>query len=626
MQEKQQLNFNKTNLVVVGLVACALTLALIAFAMPIFVTSAQTIPPAALAPHNAPVAQQAEGTKVLRIGEDIYPDIIDPQRSSFVNEIAALNLAYEGLLTIDAKGQVQEGAADRWDLSQDGMTMTFHIRDGLKRADGTALTAKDFEYALRRAVDPKVEGKQYVSILFDVVGARELAALTPDASQATIDAAFAKYGVKALDDSTLQVSFTNPSGYWTYIAAQPVTYPVDPKAVEKDQVNWWKDPKNHNGNGPFMFKEISPTLTISPTGTTTDTALVGDTSTNSGEIVLVKNPNYWRGTSTLDRVEITYNPDSEATLKEFEDGKIDINASLTADLVPTVISNTKVVSDFLRYPAAQTVALAFNNTRAPFDDRNVRIAFSQALDRVGYINDMLDGVGHPYTRWIPPGVPGNQAEEPGVPDSDASAAVNTLVNNGYAASDSTASNPKVDCKKLGEVKLTYPDSPANQRRAEYITSNLSKVLGCTIGAEGVEGTEFTSLTKDVRTNPQMSIQRWVQDYPHPQNWLSTYWSCGAFSRRYGYCNLFLDQVLKQADATADMDKAIKLYQLAEDILIQDVPGAFFYNPENLQMVQPYVLGPVDNLSSQDAGWAGQYGPVWNYDIDLSQVPATYPKQ
>ena len=645
MQEKQQLNLN---VVVVGLVACALTLALIALAMPIFETSAQVLPSAAvfgINPIHASAAQTStvNGVHVLRIGEDVFPDVLDPQKVSFVNEIGSLALVYEGLTTIDANGQVQDGAADVVDLSDDGLVMTFHIRDGLKRADGTPITAKDFEYALRRAVDPRVTGKQYVSLLFDVKGAQELAALAPDAPAATIESAFANYGVKATDDSTLQVTFTSPSAYWLYIASMPITYPVDPKTIANDPENWWRDPKNHNGNGPFVFQTIQPAEEITPTGTVTATATVtatdtvspttqsaparvGDTSLGAGKIVVASNPNYWRGKPKLDRIEITFNPDNEAVLAAYQAGELDINASVAAEQVPLIISNTNVVSDLLRYPAAETVALAFNNTRKPFDDRNVRIAFSEALDRNGYIRDQLGGIGKAYTRWIPPDVPGNQASEPGVPDSDPSAAVNMLVSNGYAAADSTPDKPKVDCAKLGEVKFTYPDSPLNKTRVEYIAANLTKVIGCPITPEPVAGTEFTSLTKDVRTNPQLSLQRWIQDYPHPQNWLSTYWKCGAFSARYGYCNLFLDQILTQADGTEDFEKAVVLYQLAEDLLIQDVPGAFFYTPENLQMVKPYVIGPQKNLSSQDAGWAGMFGPVWEYDIDLTQVPASYPKE
>lgn len=604
MQTKQQLNLNP---LIVGLVACGLTLALIALAMPMFAASAQTIITTSPQGATAAMTDTVQGPKVLRIGEDIFPDMLDPQKASFVNEFALLDLTYEGLATIDAKGNVEPAAAERYTVSADGLTATVQIRSDLKRADGTPITAKDFEYALKRAVDPRVPGKQYVSLLFDLQGAQALAEMDPaQVTDADIEKAYENYGVKALDDTNLVLTFNRPAAsYWTYIASMPIFYPTDAQAVAKDPENWWKDPANHNGNGPFMFKEIDPL---------------------KGHVTLVPNPNYWKGKPKLDRIEFTYNPDNAAQLQAYQDGQLDINASVAAELVPMIISNTQVISDFLHYPAAQTVAMAFNNTRKPFDDRNVRIAFSQALDRHAFIENELGGIGTPYTRWIPPGVPGNQASEPGVPDSDAAAAVNTLVTTGYAASDSTADKPKVDCAKLGEIKFTFPDSPLNQQRAEFITGNLSKALGCPITPEPVSGTEFTSLTKDVRTNPQLSLQRWVQDYPHPQNWLTTYWACGAFSRRYGYCNLYLDEILRQADSTADLEKALPLYQQAEDMLIQDVPGAFMYNPENLQLVKPYLLGPKDNLSSQDAGWAGQYGPVWQYDIDLTQVPASYPTE
>jgi oligopeptide transport system substrate-binding protein len=309
-------------------------LALFAFAMPVLETSAQTVPhpSAPLAnPLTASTVQSPtlQGLKVLRIGEDIYPAVIDPQRSSFVNEIAALALAYEGLTTIDANGQVEPAAADRFDVSDDGMVVTAHIRDGLKRADGTPITAQDFVYALRRAVDPRVPGKQYVSLLFDLKGARALSELPATTSDADIEEAYADYGVRAVDDSTLELTFTEPvASYWAYLASMPVFYPVDQTLVEADPENWWKDPSNHNGNGPFAFSEIN----------------------GSSKITFTANENYWRGQPMLDRIEVSYNSDNDATLEAYENGELDINASLVAEQVPQVISDTTVISEYLHYP------------------------------------------------------------------------------------------------------------------------------------------------------------------------------------------------------------------------------------------------------------------------------------
>lgn len=195
-----------------------------------------------------------------------------------------------------------------------------------------------------------------------------------------------------------------------------------------------------------------------------------------------------------------------------------------------------------------------------------------------------------------------------MPASDPAAAVKTLVDNGYGK------DGKVDCAKLGDIKFTYPDSPFNQQRVDYLVKNLNTVFGCDIKADPLSPVEFTRITNDVATNPQLSLQRWVEDYPHPQSWLSAYWTCGSFAKAFGYCNVFLDDLLHKADSNPDLESAIKQYQQAEDLLIQDVPGAFLYNPDNLMLVKPNVVGPTDNKSARDGGWIGEYGPVWQYDI------------
>jgi oligopeptide transport system substrate-binding protein len=421
---------------------------------------------------------------------------------------------------------------------------------------------------------------------------------------AKLDAAWAAYGVKALDKSNLQVTFKNPIGFWQYIAYTWVTYPSDKRQVDKDPDNWWTKPGGHVGNGPFVVKSMD----------------------QGKKIVFVPNDKYWRGKAKLDRIELIYNSDQTATFEAYKKGEVDMDANVAPEDLTSINADTQLKAEFLRFPAAITTAIAFNNSRKPFDDKNVRTAFSQAFDRNGWINTVSKGVGKPYTRWIPPGVPGAQADKIGVPATDPKAAVQTLVTNGYADKASTADKPKVDCAKLGDLKLTYASTPLNNARFQFIAGNLVSVFNCPITLDPVDATVLTAMTKKVETNPQISRQGWIEDYPHPQNWLSVYWVCGAFSARYGYCNKNFDALTQKADTTLDFAASLKIYQQAEDLLMTDVPAAFSNYTENLYLVKPWVIGPKDHTGSSDAEWAGEWGPVWTYDIDLTKVPATYPKQ
>jgi oligopeptide transport system substrate-binding protein len=303
-----------------------------------------------------------------------------------------------------------------------------------------------------------------------------------------------------------------------------------------------------------------------------------------------------------------------------------MNANVVPEDVPTITGDAKLKGEFLRFPAAITNGWAYNETKKPFDSLAARQAFSAAFDREGYIRDVLKGVGKPYTRWIPPGVPGAQPDKPGVPAYDPKAAVKLLCDAGFCTADSTPDKPKVDCKKLGDIKMTYGATSVNHARFQFVAGNYARVFNCPVTLDPIDATVATAITKKVETNPMLTRAGWIQDYPHPQNWLSVYWTCPAFAQRYGYCNKDFDALTAKADQELDLQKALALYQQAEDILMQDVVSAFAYYSENIYLVKPWVIGPKDHTGSSDAEWAGEWGPVWTYDIDLSKVPASYPKQ
>ncbi len=534
--------------------------------------------------------------RVLRINLDARPDVLDPQKASTSAEIAVLQLAYEGLTRIDENGNVVPGAAQSWEFSSDGKTLTFHLRAGLKRADGTPLTAKDFEYAFKHAVDPRV-GAFDQSFMDDVHGATAAYSMDPKSRHEDIQNALNSVGVQATDDSTLTVTFDQPTGYWPVIASTWIGYPVDQSKENANPDSWWLTPANQNGNGPFMISDIEDQV-----------------------IKLVPNPNYWGGKPALDRIELTWITDPAAVLDSYRKGALDV-AQLTLDNFVQAQSDPALNSDLHVAPAARVTYLGFNMKKAPFTDKNVRKAFSQALDRASFVRDVLKGMGKPYLSWIPPGVPGYDATAT-VPGYDPAAAVQTLIDAGYGTPD----KKHVDCTKLGTIKLSYSNTPRTQYLYQFIAGSLTRVFPCPVLLDPIDPSAYSIAVRDPKTTPQMFLIPWEQEYPHPQDWLFLETCNGVYAMTIGYCDKDFDAALAAANQELDPVKALQKYQAAQQIFVGDLAGAFLWNNENAYLIKPYVLGLWDHHSANDSVWPGQYGPVLSYSIDTSRVGAGYPTQ
>lgn len=531
---------------------------------------------------------------VLRINMGTRPDILDPQRASTNGEAAVLQMVYEGLTKVDQNGRVLPGAASKWQYSEDGKTLTFTLRDGLARADGTPLTARDFEFAFKHALDPRV-GAVDASFLDDVHGAVAAYSLDPKSKPEDIAKALDNVGVKSLDDKTLVITFDQPTGYFPTIASTWVSYPSEKAKVETDPDTWWMKVENHNGNGPFKILDIQEQV-----------------------IKFVPNPSYWGGTSKLDRLEFYWIADPTAALDSYRKGEVDV-MRITGEILPQITSDRELGQDLKRGPSDWVTYLGFNVKKAPFTDKNVRRAFSQALDRQTFVHEVLNDIGEPYLSWIPPGTPGYDPTAL-APAYDPQAAVKTLVDAGFGTPD----KKRVDCNKLGTVKLTYSSTPRNQTLFQFLAGNLTRVFGCPVLLDPIDPGTYPLIIKDPKTAPQIYLITWQEEYPHPQNWLFLQTCSGVYAARIGYCNKDFDAAVLAANQELDYGKAMDKYRAAQKIFVSDLPGAFLWNNENAFLIRPFVKGLWDSRSPGDNGFPGQFGPLVSYDVDTAQTVPGYP--
>ncbi len=558
-------------------------------------TPRATVAPQGKATVFQPTLTPAPKSKVLRINLATRPDSLDPQKAFASSEIAILQLAYEGLTRVDEKGKVAPGAAEKWEFSADGKTLTFHLRAGLKRADGTAITAKDFEYAFKRTVDPRVTAPSQ-SFMDDVRGAQTAYSLDPKSKPDDVEKLLDNVGVKATDDATLVFSLDQPAGFFPTIASTWIGMPTEKSKTEKDPDAWWLKPENHNGNGPFGIVQVQDQV-----------------------VKLAPNPNYWGGKAKLDRVEFYWLAEV-AALETYRQGGLDV-IRVSPDTIAQVQADGVLNKELLRAPAARVTYFGFNLKRAPFNDKNVRKAFSMALDREGFVRDVLQGLGRPYLSWIPPGMPGYD-ESATVPAYDSQAAVQTLIAAGYGTPD----KKKIDCAKLGTIKLTYANTPRTQLLFQFIGGSLTRVFACPVLLDPVEPNAYPIVVRDPKTTPQVFLIPWEEEYPHPQDWLFLQTCAGVYATRIGYCNREFDAAFTAANQELDFDRAVEKYKAAQRIFVGDVAAAFLWNNDNAFLVKPYVLGLSDHASTGDNAWLGQFGPVLSYDVDTAKVGAGYPTQ
>jgi oligopeptide transport system substrate-binding protein len=509
------------------------------------------------------------------------PDVVDPQKSSITNEIAILSLNYEGLTKLNSDLKPAPAAAESWQFNEAGDVITFTLRDNLKYSDGSPLTSENFRYAIERTCDPNTAG-QYQFILAEIQGCAEFssAAITDTAALEAGRRMLNEQGVQTPDEQTLVLNLTNPAPYFPYIAGLWVMYPAKQELIEAGGENWWKDAKNQIGNGPFQLTQY-----------------------NEGQLATFKaNENYWEGRPKLDGIEYVYQGDTAIAQEAYRAGQLDI-IQPDPSQITAIREDPQLKEQLLTYGGANTFAMGFNLNKEPFNDKKVREAFAYAFDRDTFCNVIRNGDCVPAYSWIPEGVGGHIDTD--AYKFDPAKAKQALAESSYGGPD-----------KLPPIKFSYnADDPSVTPRWEWLANQLREHLGVNVTLDPQEGKAINAARKSNETYPQWYsfATNWFQDYPDPQNWLSTYWNSNSFAKRIGYKNEQLDALMRQADTTLDPAKREELNKQANQILIDDLPAPFGYSEANVFLVKPEVTGY--KTTSADSEIPGQWGSLLTLDVN-----------
>ncbi len=483
--------------------------------------------------------------QVFRYALEAEPATLDPAKSTAIPESLVELQIFEGLTRLDAKDQPVAGVAEKWEVSADGLTYTFHLRAGAKWANGEPVTAQDFAFAWQRALNPETASEN-AYMLFPVKNAQAYNEKKLPSEQ---------LGVKALNERTLEVTLEKPTAYFLSLVAFHAFYPVHQKTVTASPDKWANEVTTLIGNGPFKISQW----------------------THSGKIEFIKNDQYWDTAAVkLAKMEWPISDSQTTRLAMVENNQVDMMVE------PPVVEHDRLTQAGLLKiaPYLGIYYYVFNTQAAPFDNPQVRKAFAQAVNREALVKNVVKGGKKPAYAWVAPGLinpasgkdfreeSGNYALE------DAGQAKKLLADAGYP-----------DGKGLPPVTLTFNTSELHKSIAEAMQEMWKQNLGITVNLTNQESKVFL----EARNHGDYQIARasWVGDYADPMTFMDVFKDP---DNDANYTNPAYNRLVEQAQSTLDQQVRMQAMHAAEKILFDDAVIIPVYYTTQPFISKPYVKG------------------------------------
>jgi oligopeptide transport system substrate-binding protein len=503
----------------------------------------------------------ADGSRkmVWHRGELGDPGSLDPHKATTAIESNVLDELFEGLVTLDARGEIIPGTAQSWTVDPTGTVYRFNLRPAAKWSNGDKLVADDFVYAFRRLMAPET-GAPYANILYTLKNAQVI-----NKGNLPVEA----LGARALDDATLEITLEHPAAYFISQLPHMTAKPLHRKSIEAYGSDFV-----HAGhmvtNGPFMLKEFTP----------------------SERLVLIKNPCYYDALDVALDAEIFYSlEDRSAALRRFMAGEIQSYDDVPVEQIGFVRSHLSEA--FKVTPSLGTYFCAFDTRHKPFDDKRVRQALSMAIDREFLAERIWAGTMDPGYSFVPRGIenygePSTVAWKDIDPYEREDEARRLLAEAGFGEGGRTL-----------QVEIRFNNSE-NHRATAVAIADMWKVLGV---ETQLIATDATSHYAFLREKQPFHVARsgWFADYPDAQNFLFLAQSDNQALNVASFSNKRYDRLMHEAQAEPSPERRCAILHEAEALLLDEQPYLVLLTFRSRNLVSPKLKGWEPNVRDYHSG-------------------------
>ncbi|WP_421792328.1 peptide ABC transporter substrate-binding protein [Hyphobacterium sp.] len=488
----------------------------------------------------------------LHRGNSAEPLTLDPHKASGTWENNIIGDMFIGLFTDDVYGSPIPGMAESWEVSEDGLTWTFELREATW-SDGVPVTAHDFEYAIQRILAPATLA-QYASLLYPIENAQAVnqGEMPPEA-----------VGVEAVDDDTFVIRLENPAPYLPGLLTHYTTFPV-PRHVVEEVGDQWVQPEHIEVNGPYQLVQWS-----------------------TNNFVHVERNELFFDNENVCIDEVFYYPtvDSSAGVRRVQNDELHVNNEFPGQHIDRL---RREIPEYVRvYPYMGTVYFSMNNDIEMFSDVRVRNALGMAINREFLADEIYrDGRAAAYS-LVPPNVAnyagGVSTEWADWPmEQRRERARELLVEAGYGPD-----NPL-------EFEYTHRSTGDNPRIAPVVQQDWESIADW-VNVEIVQ-IETQIHYENLRSaDYQIGDGGWIADYNDPYNFLFLAEERSIPMNYSRYRNAEYDDLLARGNRELDMEVRASLLAEAEQAMIDDMPLIPIVFYVNRAVVSPDVTGWEDNV-------------------------------